>query len=286
MRLAIVDISNLIYRAYYAVPELTAPNGQHVNAVFGVTNMLLSLIQNQKPTHILIAKDGPKSFRSDISVDYKANRSETPDNLKPQFELIDKLLDSFGMKHVVIPGFEADDIIGSAAKTFSTSVDNVLIVSGDKDLMQLVNSNTFILDTMKNKLYGVNDVVERYKVMPNQIADYLALVGDKSDNIPGVTGIGDKGAVQLLQRYGTLTSCLDNAETIETARLKKAILNGKEDAILSKSLTLINTDIQLPLLLDDLKYNLKDNNNLLDFFLSLGFKSCISQVISLFNTTI
>lgn len=251
-----------------------APDGRPTNAVYGVLTMLMKLIQTQKPSHIILARDSKgKSFRNDLYPEYKANRGEAPEELVPQFSMIEELIQKMEIPERAMPNYEADDVIGSLVVQHQDEFDEVYIASGDKDLMQFVNDKVKMLDTMKGKLYGPKEVFEKMGVHPDQIMDYLSLVGDSSDNIPGVKGIGAKGAASLLAEYKTLDNIIKNKEEVKPKRANTALMNHEEDAILSRELVKIVTDLKLEFNHDDFKFELKASNDLLDYLESLNFKS-------------
>ena len=234
-KLIIIDLSNYIFRAFFAIRPLHAPDGTPVNAVYGVLSMIHNMIVKHKPTHILIAKDTKEgSFRKEIYVEYKAHRTAPPDELIPQFDLVDELITALGIPEIKMARYEADDVIGSVATQWKNSFDEILIASGDKDLMQFVGEQIKMLDTMKEKTYEREDVKDKMGVYPEQVVDYLALIGDRSDNIPGVPGIGPKGAQNLLEEYGNLEKILDNVAEIKNKRCQTALLEHKDKAIISK----------------------------------------------------
>lgn len=273
-KLIIIDISNFIFRAFFAIRPLHAPDGTPVNAVYGVLSMLHNMIVKYQPTHILIARDTKEgSFRKEIYSDYKAHRTEPPDELVPQFPLVDELIQVLGIPEIKMPNFEADDIIGSAATQWKNEFDEILIASGDKDLMQFVDGPVKMLDTMKEKIYEREDVKDKMGVYPEQIIDYLALIGDTSDNIPGVAGIGPKGAQNLIEEFGTLENILANAESIKNKRAQTAILNNKEMAILSKKLVKIECNLQLKHSYAEVGYKLKYTPELEAFLNKVGFRT-------------
>lgn len=285
-RLIIIDISNFIFRAFYAIRPLHTPEGTPVNAVYGVLSMLHNMIMSHKPTHILIARDTKEgSFRNDIYPEYKANRSEPPDDLKPQFELVDELVKVLGLCEIKEPGYEADDIIGSVATQWKNDFDEILIASGDKDLMQFVDGPVKMLDTMKDKIYEREDVKDKMGVYPEQIMDYLSLIGDSSDNIPGVPGIGPKGAQSLLEDFKNLENVLANVENVKNKRAQTALMANKDKAILSKQLVKIVTDLKLHWNCDDSSYQLRLTPAAEGFLEKLGFKSWITK-LSAYKTEI
>lgn len=278
-RLVIIDVSNFIFRAFFAIRPLTAPDGTPVNAVYGVLTMLHRLIQDIKPTHVAVARDTKeKSIRTEIYEDYKANRTAPPDDLVPQFALIEELLDRLHLPSMAMPGHEADDIIGCLIVQHKDEFDEILIASGDKDLMQFVDEKVKMLDTMKGKTYGPDDVVEKMGVPPHQIVDYLSLIGDSSDNIPGVPGIGPKGASALLKEFGTLEECLKNADKAKGKKTQSALKEFAEQARISKRLATINCDLELALKPKDLEYTFKADAELAAFLDRLGFRTFLAKI--------
>lgn len=278
-KLIIVDISSFIFRAFYAIRPLHSPEGTPVNAVHGVLTMLLKLLSKERPTHIFLARDsGRKTFRLEIYPEYKANRSDPPEDLRPQFKLIEELMEKMKIPSLSLENYEADDVIGSAVTQWKNDFEEVYIVSSDKDLMQFVDDKVKVLDTMKEKIYGREEVFEKMGVKPEQIVDYLSLLGDSSDNIPGVRGIGEKGAAKLLAEYGTLDECLKNAEKVANKKTKEALLNHADDAHLSKRLIEIKTDLHLNRTIEDLAFTFKAHPELLDFLKRLGLKSALRTI--------
>jgi DNA polymerase-1 len=281
-RLIIVDISNYIFRAFYAIRPLHTPEGTPVNAVYGVLSMVHNLIVKYKPTHVLIAKDNKEpSFREEIYSDYKANRSEPPDELAPQFEIVDELIKVLGLPEIRAARYEADDIIGSVATQWKKDFDEILIASGDKDLMQFVDGPVKILDTMKEKIYQREDVKDKMGVYPEQIVDYLSLIGDTSDNIPGVAGIGPKGAQGLLEEFGNLEEVLKNVDKIKNKRAQTALSENKKDALLSKELVKIVCDLKLKFAPDETSYQLQMHPELETFLNKMGFKTWLAKLSEL-----
>jgi DNA polymerase-1 len=278
-RLIIIDVSNFIFRAFFAIRPLHAPDGTPVNAVYGVLSMFHNMILKHKPTHLIIAKDTKEgSFRKEIFTDYKANRSEPPDDLIPQFALVEELIHVLGIPEIRIPRYEADDIIGSIAIQWKNEFDEILIASGDKDLMQFVDGPIKMLDTMKDKVYEREDVKDKMGVYPDQIVDYLSLIGDSSDNIPGVPGIGPKGAQNLLEEFGTLEKVLAHVESIKNKRCQTALLEHKDLALISKELAKIVTDLKLKFSAEDVSYKLKLTTEVESFLERLGFRSWLSKL--------
>ncbi|MFN8369338.1 MAG: DNA polymerase I [Bacteriovoracaceae bacterium] len=279
-KLIVIDLSNFIFRAFYAVRMLHSPEGVPVNAVYGFLQMLIKILTTYQPTHIVIAQDTKAggSVRKEMYADYKGNRSEPPEDLIPQFDIISTLISKLNIKKCSQPQYEADDIIGSVVTQWRNDFDELYILSGDKDLMQFVDDKVKVIDTMKDKIYGPSDVVEKMGVPPEQIVDYLSLVGDSSDNIPGVKGIGDKGAIKLLTEYGTLENCLKNADQVSNKRTSEALKNHADDALLSKKLVTIFTDLNLTCSEDEAQCNYDFGDNLKSYLASLGFKSILTRI--------
>lgn len=278
-RLIIVDISSFIFRAYYAIRPLHSPEGVPVNAIHGVLSMMMKLFSNYRPTHVLLARDtSGGSFRNELYSEYKANRTEPPEDLVPQFPLIVELIEKMNLPNVLHENYEADDLIGSAAVQWKDEFDEILIASGDKDLMQFVDGPVKMVDTMKDKTYDREGVFEKMGVYPEQIVDYLSMVGDTSDNIPGMKGIGAKGAAKLLAEHETLDKCIELKDTFKGKKLINAFENHLDDAILSKKLIQIVTDIPLDLKSDETKFTFYPSLELIEYLRSLGFKTALKKL--------
>lgn len=278
-KLIIIDISNYIFRAFFAIRPLHAPDGTPVNAVYGVLSMIHNLIQKYQPTHILVARDTKEgSFRKEIDPNYKANRSEPPDELVPQFPLVDELVKVLRLPEIKIANYEADDIIGSVAVQWKSEFDEVLIASGDKDLMQFVGGPVKMLDTMKEKIYEREDVKDKMGVYPEQIMDFLSLIGDSSDNIPGVAGIGPKGAQNLIEEFGNLDNILANIPNIKNKRNQTALETHRDDAILSRKLVEIVTTLKLPHSAVDSNFRLELTPEVEAFLNKVGFRTWITKL--------
>jgi DNA polymerase I len=243
-RLFLVDISSLFFRAFYAIRPLTSPSGLPTNAVYGVLSMLTKLLKEENPDYIAICYDRKEpSFRKTLYEDYKANRSEMPDELGPQIPVIKKLIELLGLPSLEVPDFEADDIIGTLAIAARKKDIEVFIVSGDKDFSQLIVDHMYLYDTMKNETLGPKQILEKWGVAPEKFLDYLALVGDSSDNIPGVKGIGPKGAQNLLAEFQTLDGIYAGISKIKSESVRKKLETDKSNAYLSKKLATIVTDV-------------------------------------------
>lgn len=288
-RLVIVDLSSFIFRAFYAIPMLTSPDGTPVNAVYGVFSMLLKLFSTYRPTHILIARDAPNGSktRKEIYTDYKAHRSAPPEALIAQISLIDELITAMGIFSYQQPEHEADDVIGSLVKQQAHRFDEVYIVTGDKDLMQFVGEHIYVIDTKLDKIFGIKEVEEKMGVPPHLIVDYLSIVGDSSDNIPGVKGVGHKGAVSLLKEFDSLEKALAGLSSLKNNKLRTAMESYKADALLSKKLVNIVTNLKMQLgadVLSALAYEFTPTANLLKVLQKFGLKSQIKKLQEQYKT--
>ena len=245
-KLLIIDGNSLAFRAYYALPPLANFDGVVSNAVFGFCNMLIKAITEIKPKYIAVAFDyGKKTFRNDLYEDYKGNRHETPADLKLQFPILKDVLKSMNISTIEIKGFEADDIIGSLTKLYD--VQNI-ILTGDRDSLQLINDNTLVMLTKKGisetKLYNKDLLKEDFLVEPYQIVELKSIMGDASDNIPGVAGIGKKGAAAILAECGSLTAFYDNPGLVSSEKNRQRLLDGRE--LVEKNRRLIKLRGALP----------------------------------------
>lgn len=254
-KLIIIDGNSLLNRAYYAIPPLNNHEGKNVNAVFGFVNILLKALSEIKPTHLAVAFDKKgKNFRHALYDQYKANRKGMPDDLAQQMPILFDLLDKMQIKRVGESGVEADDVIGTIAKRFSVPT---VIFSGDRDLLQLVDSSTTVCLTKRGitdvEEVTVDNIKELYGMTPSQVVEFKALKGDPSDNIPGVAGIGDKSAMNLLDKYGTVEGVYQNIADIKGAMQTK-LLTGKDMAFVSKTLATIKTDVEVDCTIDDLMF--------------------------------
>ena len=225
-RLILVDGSAYIFRAYYGLPPMSRPDGTPINAVFGFTNMLVKLIEDYSNDRMIVIFDAAReNFRNKIYPEYKANRGEAPDDLVPQFPLIRECVKSFNIPQLEIEGYEADDLIATYAKLAKVDDIETIIVSSDKDLMQLVNKKVTMLDPMKNKKIEINDVVEKFGVKPEKVIFIQALTGDKVDNIPGAPGIGPKTASQLINEFENIDGLFDNLDKIKQEKRRKVLID-------------------------------------------------------------
>ncbi|MCB9072080.1 MAG: DNA polymerase I [Bdellovibrionaceae bacterium] len=280
-KLYLVDVSSMFFRAYYAVRPLSTSQGLPTNAIYGFLSMVVKLLKEIKPDYVAFCFDRPEpSFRKDIYEEYKANRSEMPEDLVPQVPYIKKLTEALGIPMFEQAGFEADDIIGTLAQLHKNHKLDVVIVSGDKDFSQLINKHVTMLDTMKDKLFDEKEVKEKWGVTPQQFIDYLAITGDTSDNIPGVRGVGPKGAEKLLAEYKDLEDIYAHIEDIKNPNIQKKLLESKEMAFTSKILVTIKTDMKLTEDLQDLKLRGADEKKLAPLLQELEFESFKKNLIA------
>ena len=261
-RLILIDGSAYIFRAFYALPPMSRKDGTPVNAVFGFTNMLVKLIEDYREEKLIVVFDAAReNFRNKIYKDYKANRGETPEDLIPQFDLIKKCVRAFNIPQLEIEGFEADDIIATYSIEASKINMPSLIVSSDKDLMQLVNEKVKMLDPMKNKTININEVIEKFGVEPNKVVQIQALMGDKVDNIPGALGIGPKIALELIKEYGDIEGLIKNADKIKQEKRRNIIKNSVSDIRVSLKLVTLDKAVKLPLQIEDIMPFAEITNN-------------------------
>ena len=283
--LYLVDVSSFIFRAFYAVRELTAPDGTPVNAVYGVASMLGRLLEEVNPQYLAIVYDSKEpSFRKEIYADYKANRSDTPEMLIPQFDLIENLISYMGIPSFRQSTIEADDLIATLHRRWLEAAPEhrVVVVTGDKDLMALVNSKAQLWDTMKDVHYTEHEVIEKFGVKPNQIRDYLAMVGDTSDNIPGITGIGPKGAEVLLKEFQTLEGVIAAAKQGKIKGKKcEMIVECEKQALLSQTLATLKDDVALEITPEQARFDFRVKPELLQFFQKYNLKSLYTKYSNL-----
>ena len=280
----LVDGSGYIFRAYHALPPLTRKSdGLPIGAVAGFSNMLFKLLQNQndedRPTHFAVIFDkGSYTFRNDIYDQYKANRSETPEDLIPQFPLTRDATRAFGAPAIEMQGFEADDLIATYARQAEAKDARVTVISSDKDLMQLVSDKISMLDTMKNKAIGIKEVKEKFGVGPEQVIEVQALAGDSVDNIPGVPGIGVKTAVVLLEHFGDLETLLQRCDEIPQKGRREKMMANIDNARLSLELVTLKTDVEVEVPLEDLAVSDPDVDVLFDFLEEMQFRTLTNRV--------
>jgi len=281
-KLILIDGNSIIYRAFFAMPPLTNTKGLHTNAVYGFTNMLLRLIEDHKPTHMMVAFDAGKiTFRHEGYQEYKGGREKTPRELSEQFPLLKELLQGLGIAQYELSGYEADDIIGTIAKEADQAGRQVLVVSGDKDMFQLASEHVQIGLTRKGvteiELYAPEQIQERYGLEPHQIIDLKGLMGDTSDNIPGIPGVGEKTALKLLHQYGSVEEVLANTHELK-GKMKEKIETHADDAIMSKKLATIYREVQLDKSLDEMVFNGFNQETSGPALAKLEFKSLLERL--------
>lgn len=281
-KIILLDGNSLSYRAFYAMPALQNKSGLYTNSIYGFTLMLERMLEDIKPKYALVAFDkGKQTFRHKTYQDYKGTRDKTPSELVEQFGYVRELLDSYGIKYEEHFDYEADDIIGSYAKLAEKAGLEVIIISGDKDLTQLASDNITIYYTRRGVTevdhYTPEFINEKYGLSPEQIIDMKGLMGDKSDNIPGIAGIGEKTAIKLLAEYKTVENVLDNIDNISGKKLKERLAEGKEDALLSKELATIFTEVPVENKLEDLTFS-ENRSKKKELFEKLEFVSFLKKL--------
>ncbi len=284
-KLLLIDANSLIHRAFHALPPLTTPQGEPINAVYGLSSILLKVLRDHQPDYIAAAFDRPEAtFRDEMFEAYKAHRPPTANELVSQLKKAHETFQKFGIKDFEKPGFEADDIVGTLAEKFKKEKDlKIIIFSGDKDNLQLIDGEKVVVELLrtgvsKTVTYNTSFFLQEYGFSPEQLVDYKALVGDVSDNIPGVKGIGPKGASDLIKEYGSVEKIYENVGLIPKKVLREKLEANRENAFLSKKLARIKRDIPLEISLNDLSQKLLDKEALKAYFESLGFKSLMERV--------
>jgi DNA polymerase-1 len=278
--LYLIDGSSYIYRAYYAIRHLSSPKGFPTNALYGFTQMLLKVLKDRKPDHVAVVFDaGRETFRTALYPEYKANRAAMPEDLAPQISPIKEMVRAFDIPALEMGGFEADDIIGTIAHDCEERGMNVVIVTGDKDLMQIVGDNVMLLDTMKDKTTGVPEVHERFGVGPERVVDILGLAGDSSDNIPGVPSVGEKTAIKLIQEFGSLDELLARAGEVK-GKTGEKLREFAEQARLSRRLATIDCSVPMSYRYEDFAVGPPDNKRLAELFREYGFTTLMKELTS------
>jgi len=278
--LYLIDGSSYIFRAFYGIRQfLSNSKGLPTNALYGFTTMLLKVVRDEQPDYLAVVFDSKeKTFRHDMYPEYKANREVPPEELVQQFPFFEPLVEAFNMVSLRQPGYEADDIIGTLAKEGEKAGMEVTIVSGDKDMMQLVSKTVHMLDTMKDKRIAIPEVKEKFGVAPEQVIEVMGLMGDSSDHIPGVKGVGPKTATELIRKYDSIQNLYKHIDKIEKAKLKEKLVNDKEQALLSRELVTIKLDTPVECTLDDLKVREPETEKMRAIFTELGFKSLLESL--------
>ncbi|MEC1262819.1 DNA polymerase I [Bacillus swezeyi] len=282
-KLVLVDGNSLAYRAFFALPLLSNEKGIHTNAVYGFTTILMKMLEEEKPTHMLVAFDaGKTTFRHKTFKEYKGGRQKTPPELSEQLPFIQELLDAYKISRYQLENYEADDIIGTLAKSAEKDGFEVKIFSGDKDLTQLATKETTVAITKKGitdvEYYTPEHVQEKYGLAPRQIIDMKGLMGDASDNIPGVPGVGEKTAIKLLKQFHTVEALLSSIDEVSGKKLKEKLEEFQEQALMSKELATIITEAPLELTLDGLGYEGFDREAVVKLFKDLGFNSLLERL--------
>jgi DNA polymerase I len=282
-KLVLIDGNSIAYRAFFALPLLNNNKGIHTNAVYGFTMMLMKILEDEKPTHMLVAFDaGKTTFRHQTFSEYKGGRQKTPPELSEQFPFIRELLDAYKIPRYELENFEADDIIGTVSLNAEKEGFEVKVISGDKDLTQLSSDHTTVGITRKGitdiEEYTPNHINEKYGLTAKQIIDMKGLMGDQSDNIPGVPGVGEKTAIKLLKEFSTLENLLSSIEQVNGAKLKEKLEEFKDQAVMSKQLATIEREAPVALNLDQIEYDGFDKEKLVSIFKELGFQTLLDKL--------
>jgi DNA polymerase-1 len=284
-KLLLIDANSLIHRSFHALPPLTSLDGKPINAVYGLSSILLKILREHNPDYIAAAFDRPEpTFRDDIFKEYKAHRPPTDNLLVPQLIEAHNTFEKFGVRVIEKAGLEADDIVGTLAEKFKAEPDvKVVIFSGDKDNLQLVDGDKVVVELLKTGVsktvvYNEPMFLQDYGFSPRQLVDYKALVGDASDNIPGVNGIGPKGATDLIKEFVTIERIYEDIELVSKKTLKEKLVSNKESAFMSKKLAAIKRDAPLEVCLQDFEFKGFDKEILKKYFAELGFKSLVERV--------
>ncbi|MEA3361762.1 MAG: DNA polymerase I [Thermodesulfobacteriota bacterium] len=277
-RVYLIDGSSYIYRAYFAIRHLSNSKGEATNAVYGFTNMLLTLLREEKPDRVAVIFDakGP-TFRKELYPEYKANRSAMPEDLVPQIPLIKSIVRAFNLPALELSGYEADDIIATLAKRYADQGLDITVVTGDKDLMQIVGERVRLLDTMKKKVSGRDEVIERFGVPPEQVLEILGLAGDSSDNIPGVPGIGEKTASSLIQEFGSIENLLANTDRVKGKKRQDNLREFADQARLSRQLADLVYNLEIDVSLEELALVEPDRDALEVLFKKLEFPKLLQE---------
>jgi DNA polymerase-1 len=277
-KLILIDGSSYLFRAFYAIGHLSNSKGLPTNATYGFTQMLLKVLKDHRPDYLAVIFDSKApTFRSEVYMEYKANRPAMPEGLTPQIPYIKKIIEGYRIAVLEREGYEADDLIGTVAKRLESEVD-VVIITGDKDILQLVSDRIQVYDTMKEKRFGVEEVIERFGVPPEKVVEVMGLAGDAIDNIPGVPGIGEKTAIQLIKAYGSIENLLVHVEEIPRKKLKENLMTHGDLARLSRQLATIHTDVPANYQLKDFSLSHPDLKSLKEIFKELEFNKLLKEL--------
>nr|WP_202405307.1 DNA polymerase I [Saccharibacter sp. 17.LH.SD] len=277
--MVLIDGSGFIFRAFFAIPPMSSPNGTPVNAVYGFTNMLSRLLKEHEDRPIAVIFDAArKTFRNDIYPDYKAHRPPPPEDLRPQFELVRKATEAFGVPALELPGWEADDLLATYARLAVEQGGQCTIISSDKDLMQLVRPGVVLKDPIKQKPIDEAAVEAKFGVHPSLVVDVQALMGDPTDNVPGVPGIGPKGAAQLIREYGSLDAVLEAAPSMKPSKRRQNLIEHAEAARISRQLVLLADQVDVPCPVGNLRVRETDAETLRQWLESMGFSSILQRM--------
>ncbi|MBV8913068.1 MAG: DNA polymerase I, partial [Acetobacteraceae bacterium] len=279
LHLILIDGSGFIFRAFHALPPMNRSDGTPVNAVFGFTNMLARLLQSHEGTHIAVVFDaGRTTFRNELYANYKAQRPEPPSELVPQFALVRDATAAFGVKVIELPTWEADDLIASYACAATASGFRTTIVSSDKDLMQLIDEHVTMLDPIKQKPIGADEVMAKFGVPPAKVVEVQALMGDSVDNVPGVPGVGPKNAAQLIVEYGDVEGVIAAIETMKPSKRRDLLREHTENIRVSRKLVELCRDCPVPIPLEELRAREPDKPTLARWLLAMGFRSTATRL--------
>lgn len=277
--LYVVDLTGYVFRAYHALPPMSTTSGEPTHAVYGVTQMLLSLVTTQKPHLLAVALDAPgPSFRKAIYEGYKATRPAPPPDLREQIERLEEVVDAYAIPCLSEPGFEADDLIATLVDQAKAAGLKVVVVSADKDLLQLVDDDVVMFDTMRERIYGREETFEKLGVLPEQVCDFLALTGDSSDNVPGVPSVGPKTAAALLGEHASLDDVYAHVDSLKKKALRQKLIDHKDAAYLSRQLVCLRRDAPVELDLEKLRYGGADQDRLRALFTKLEFHRLLTQL--------
>ena len=284
-KLLLIDANSLIHRSFHALPPLTSLKGEPINAIYGLSSILLKILRDHNPDYIVAAFDRPEpTFRKEMYKEYKAHRPPTDDNLLPQLKEAHNTFKKFGILVVEKAGYEADDVIATLSEIYKKDPEmKIIIFSGDKDNLQLIDGEKVVVELLKTGVsktatYTESLFLQEYGFSPRQLVDYKALVGDTSDNIPGVLGIGPKGATDLIKEFGTVEKIYEEVGLIPKKLLQEKLEKGRESAFMSKKLAMMERNVPLEISLDNLKQHSLDKEELRKYFEELGFKSLMERL--------